>query len=65
MQVHPLGELIQTPNCRYIAMDVSGEVPGGLVAFDMTAELSEMSCAGHGPKPLTRAQFSCLAEIRL
>lgn len=61
--MNPLGELIQISNCRYIGMDVSGEVPGGLVTFDMTAELSGMSCAGHGPKPLPRARFSCPEEV--
>lgn len=63
VQVHPLGELIQVSNCIDIDVDVSGEVPGGLVAFDMTAELSEMSCAGNGPKTPTRAGLSCTAEV--
>lgn len=63
MQVHPLGELIQISNCMYVDVDVSGEVPGGLVAFDMTAELSGVSCAGNGPKIPTRAGFSCTAEV--
>lgn len=63
VQVHPLGELIQISNCMYVDVDVSGEVPGGLVAFDVTAELSEVSCAGNGPKTPTRAGFSCAAEV--